>query len=234
MFEIKNIHTRYGNVHALKGVSLRVDSGEIIALIGSNGAGKSTLLNTISGLLQSTEGSITFNEVRIDKLKPHLVVKHGICQVPEGRRVFGKLTIEENLIIGAYAKKDKVFEKAKMEEIYSIFPILSERRKQKAGTLSGGEQQMLAIGRALMSEPKFLLMDEPSLGLAPVIVEQIFTIILQIQKKGIPILLVEQNAYAALEVASRAYVLETGEITLSGDAKDLITNEHIRKAYLGE
>ena len=234
MFEIKDIHASYGSIQALKGVSLTVNKGEIIALIGSNGAGKSTLLNTISGIVKADAGEISFLGTRIDHMKPHQIVQLGICQVPEGRRVFGKLTVEENLLMGAYTKRDKAYCKAKKDEVYETFPRLFERKQQQAGTLSGGEQQMLAIGRAMMSDPKFLLLDEPSLGLAPVIVDQIFTIIEKIREQGIPILLVEQNAFAALEIADRGYVLETGNITLEGNAKDLISNEHVRKAYLGE
>src|SRR3990167_3540703 len=235
---IKNLHVFYGGIHALKGISLEVRRGEIVTLIGANGAGKSTLLRTISGLEEAKEGSVVFqcNQGHLDltTIPPHQIVAEGVCQVPEGRIVFANLTVKENLDLGAYRRKDKPGIAADLEAVYSLFPRLKERRKQIAGTLSGGEQQMLSIGRALMSSPVLLLLDEPSLGIAPVIVRHIFKIIQEINQRGTTILLVEQNAHMALSVANRGYVMETGNIVMSGDAPDLAKNERVRKAYLGE
>lgn len=235
MLTVSNIKTYYGNIQALKGISLNINDGEIVTLIGSNGAGKSTTLNTISGLLKPKEGSICFNSKDITGMPAHKVVVEGVALVPEGRRVFAKLTIEENLKAGAYSRKIKRDEIAKdMEEVYKLFPVLKERRNQLAGTLSGGEQQMLAIGRGLMAKPKLLLLDEPSMGLAPIVVKSIFEIIKEINSKlGTTILLVEQNAKMALGVANRGYVIETGEIVLEGTCEELKQSEAVKKAYLG-
>ncbi|MDP3386322.1 MAG: ABC transporter ATP-binding protein [Eubacteriales bacterium] len=233
MLSVKGLHTHYGKIHALKGVDLEIRESEIVTLIGSNGAGKSTLLNTIIGIIPSSGGKVFFNEEEITNMPPHAIVKKRICMSPEGREVFPQLTVQENLRLGAYAIKDKKFIKGSFENVYSLFPRLKERTKQTAGTLSGGEQQMLAIGRALMSDPKLLLLDEPSLGLAPNLVLMIFKLIADINKQGVTILLIEQNANMALSIADRAYVLETGTIVLSGDAKELSKNDAVRKAYLG-
>lgn len=233
MLVLQNVNVYYGAIHALKGISLEVNEGEIVTLIGSNGAGKSTSLKTISGLLRPKAGTITFNGVNLAHVQPQEIVAQGISQVPEGRRVFTNMTVLENLELGAYLRKDKSEIKKDIEKVYTFFPRLQERRGQQAGTLSGGEQQMLAMGRALMSRPKLLLLDEPSMGLAPILVKQIFSIILEINKTGTTILLVEQNAHMALSIADRAYVLETGKIVLSGSAKELASSEEVRKAYLG-
>lgn len=233
MLVVKDINTHYGNIHALKGVSLEVSDGEIVTLIGSNGAGKSTTLGTITGLLKATSGEIWFKNRNITSADPSEIVKMGISLSPEGREVFPGLSVEENLELGSYIKKDKKFIKESYNRVYELFPRLFERRKQTAGTLSGGEQQMLAIGRALMSEPQLLLLDEPSLGLAPNLVLMIFDLIVSINKQGTTILLVEQNASMALSIAHRGYVLETGRVTLTDDAKSLSNNEKVRKAYLG-
>lgn len=233
MLVVKDIHTYYGNIHALKGVSLQVNEGEIVTLIGSNGAGKTTTLATITGLLKPREGSIEFNGVRIESKEPSEIVKLGISLAPEGREVFPSLTVEENLQLGAYVRKDRDGIKSSFDRVYDLFPRLHERKKQTAGTLSGGEQQMLAIGRALMAEPKLLMLDEPSLGLAPKLVILIFDLILSIKKQGTTILLVEQNANMALSIADRGYVLETGKVLLEDDTKALIKNEMVKKAYLG-
>ncbi len=234
MLELKEISTFYGKIEALKSISFKINKGEIVSLIGANGAGKTTTLLTISGILKPKSGEIYFNNNRIDNLSPDKIVLMGISQVPEGRRVFPFLTVKENLILGAYLRKDKDEIFNDMENIFRLFPILKERLNQDAGTLSGGEQQMLAIGRALMSKPKVLLLDEPSLGLAPKIVELIFDIIIEINKEGGTILLVEQNANMALKISNRAYVLETGKIILEGKADELLDNNEIKKAYLGE
>jgi len=234
MLELKDVRSYYGPIEALKGVSLTVRKGEIVSLLGGNGAGKSTTLMTISGVNRAGGGEIRYNGRRIDGLPPHIIVKLGICQVPEGRRIFSRLTVKENLEMGAYTVDDKAKVSAEMEEVYGLFPVLYERRAQQGGTLSGGEQQMLAIGRALMSRPEILLLDEPSLGLAPIIVSRIFRIIKDINERGVTVLLVEQNAKAALSLAHRAYVLETGRITLHGPARELMQDERIKKAYLGE
>jgi branched-chain amino acid transport system ATP-binding protein len=234
LLELDNVHTYYGNIHALKGISITVDKGEIVTLIGSNGAGKTTTLKTISGVLQPKEGRITLEGRRIDRVPAHNIVTLGICQSPEGRRIFPRLTTLENLEMGAFHRSDKTGIQQDMERVFELFPRLKERRSQQGGTLSGGEQQMLAIGRALMSRPRILLLDEPSMGLSPVLVEAIFQIILDIHAQGTTILLVEQNALMALQVADRGYVLQTGRIVLQDSAENLSENETVRKAYLGE
>ncbi len=233
MLQIDNIDVYYGKIHALKGVSLTVNDGELVALIGSNGAGKSTTLRTISGLLRPRQGSISYNGQPIDKLASHDIVRLGIVHCPEGRRIFGSLTVNENLRLGAAAQTDAGLVERTRRDVYDLFPRLAERNHQQAGTLSGGEQQMLAIGRALMSQPKLLLLDEPSLGLAPLLVESVFDIIQKIKERGVTILLVEQNAWQALEIADRGYVIETGNITLTDTAAALLTNPQVEQAYLG-
>ena len=233
MLKIDNLHVYYGAIHAIKGISLEVNQGEIVTLIGANGAGKSTTLRTISGLLKPKEGTIAFEGNSIGGVPAHEIVKRGISQVPEGRRIFADMTVMENLDLGAFTRSDKDGIKADLKMIFERFPRLEERKEQQAGTLSGGEQQMLAMGRALMSRPRLLLLDEPSMGLAPLLIKEIFSIIVDINKAGTTVLLVEQNANMALSIAHRAYVLETGRITLSGDAKDLAASEEVRKAYLG-
>ena len=232
MLKVNNINVYYGAIHAIKDVSFEVNDGEIVTLIGANGAGKSTTLQTISGLLRSRTGSIEFMGKDIGSVPPDKLVAHGLAQVPEGRRVFLQMTVEENLEMGAFTQPNSTIA-PNMEKVYDQFPRLKERRKQVAGTLSGGEQQMLAMGRALMSNPKLLMLDEPSMGLAPILVEQIFDIIKQLHKMGTTILLVEQNAQMALSVADRGYVLETGRVTLSGPGKELLADEAVKKAYLG-
>ncbi len=234
LLELNNVHTYYGNIHALKGISISVEQGEIVTLIGSNGAGKSTTLKTISGLLHPREGSITLEGQRIDRLPPHHIVGMGVCQSPEGRRIFGRLTVMENLEMGAFARKDTTGIRDDVTRVFDLFPKLKGRESQKGGTLSGGEQQMLAIGRALMAQPRILLLDEPSMGLAPVLVETIFDTIRNLNSQGTTILLVEQNALMALQVAHRGYVLQTGQIVLQDTAANLQKNEMVRKAYLGE
>jgi branched-chain amino acid transport system ATP-binding protein len=234
LFELHNIHTYYGNIHALKGISVTVDKGEIVTLIGSNGAGKTTTLKTISGVLHPKEGTITLEGRRIDRTPPHDIVTLGICHVPEGRRIFPRLTTLENLEMGAFQRSDKTGIQQDMERVFTLFPRLKERQSQPGGTLSGGEQQMLAIGRALMSRPTILLLDEPSMGLSPVLVEAIFQILQDIHAQGTTILLVEQNALMALQVAGRGYVLQTGRIVLQDSAENLSENEMVRQAYLGE
>lgn len=233
MLKIENLVVAYGGIEALKGVSLEVKEGEIVTLIGANGAGKSTLLNTIIGHVKPKGGSITYDGVDLLAQKTHNMVNHGITLVPEGRRVFANLTVLENLKLGAYVRKDNEIQKD-LDWIYSLFPRLKERLWQQSGTLSGGEQQMLAVGRALMCRPKVLMMDEPSLGLAPLVVKDIFNIIKEIHKAGMTILLIEQNANAALHIADEAYVIETGRITLHGSGKELLANDEIKKAYLGQ
>ncbi|MBX3035378.1 MAG: ABC transporter ATP-binding protein [Anaerolineales bacterium] len=233
LLEIDNIHTYYGNIHALKGISLNIEKGEIVTLIGANGAGKTTTLRTISGLLKPREGTVKLNGEDLANYKSHEVVYKGISMVPEGRGVFARLTVTENLEMGAYSRSDKAEIQRNMERVFTLFPRLKERRTQVAGTLSGGEQQMVATGRALMASPSILLMDEPSMGLAPVLVELIFDIIQQINKEGTTILLVEQNALMALGIASRGYVLQTGQIVLSDSAENLKKNPTVQKAYLG-
>ncbi len=233
MLKISNVETFYGKIQALRGVNLDVNEGEIVSLIGSNGAGKSTLLMTISGVNKAKRGNIVFKGENIENKQPHKIVDMGICQVPEGRRIFSRLTVEENLRLGAHAnEKGKYFEND-IKEVYDLFPVLSDRKKQRGGTLSGGEQQMLAIGRALMSKPKFLLLDEPSLGIAPKLVNQIFVAIKNINKeKNVTIFLVEQNAKKALELADRAYVLVNGKVTIKGSGQELLKNKDIQAAYL--
>ena len=233
MLEVKNVSTYYGNIHALKKINLKVNQGEIVTLIGSNGAGKTTTLGTITGLLKATTGEVIFKGNSITNMEPSEIVKKGISLSPEGREVFPALTVEENLELGAFIRKDKKVIKNSYDKVYELFPRLFERKKQTAGTLSGGEQQMLAIGRSLMSEPQLLLLDEPSLGLAPNLVLMIFELIKSINEQGITVLLVEQNANMALSIANRGYVLETGRVTMADDAKKLSDNEMVRKAYLG-
>lgn len=234
MLEIKDLEVYYGAINALKGISFDVEPGEIIALIGANGAGKTTTLHTISGLIPAKRGSVMFNGVELTKTPAHKIVSMGMAHVPEGRRVFAQLTVLENLTLGAYTRKNKTEINETLERVYERFPRLKERRTQLAGTLSGGEQQMLAMGRALMSKPSIVLMDEPSMGLSPLYVNEIFDIIQEINKSGTTVLLVEQNAKKALSIANRAYVLETGSISLSGDAHELMDNDEVKKAYLGE
>ena len=233
LLELKDVEAYYGNIKALSGISLSVDPGEIVTLIGSNGAGKSTTLKTISGLLRPRAGEIWFDGQRIDGLRADQIVSLGICQSPEGRRVFPRMTVTENLEMGAFQRKKGPDVAADFERVYTLFPRLRERRTQKAGTLSGGEQQMLAIGRALMASPKLLLLDEPSMGLAPILVEQIFDIVVDINKQGTTVLLVEQNALMALGIARRGYILQTGEIVLQDAAAALAQNPEVKKAYLG-
>ena len=232
LLEVKDIHVYYGSIHAVKGVSFEVNQGEIVTLIGANGAGKSTVLNTVSGLLHPRSGSIVFDGKDLKGVAPHKIVQHGLAQCPEGRRIFLQMTVDENLEMVAFTQPSADTAQG-IEDVYQRFPRLQERRSQVAGTLSGGEQQMLAIGRALMSKPKLLMLDEPSMGLAPILVEQIFDIIKELHAAGTTILLVEQNAQAALSVADRAYVLETGAISLSGTGKELMASDRVRKAYLG-
>jgi branched-chain amino acid transport system ATP-binding protein len=234
LLELSDVHTYYGAIHALRGVSMNVEEGEIVTLIGSNGAGKSTTLRTISGLLRPRQGEIKLRDERIDGRRPHEIVALGICQSPEGRRVFSRMSVHENLEMGAFARRDRSGIPADFERVYGLFPRLKERTAQRAGTLSGGEQQMLAIGRALMAAPRVLLLDEPSMGLAPILVEQIFDIIRTINKSGTTVLLVEQNALMALGIANRGYILQTGEIVLTDSADKLRQNPAVRKAYLGE
>ena len=234
MLSVNNLQVHYGMIQAIKDVSFEVNEGEVIALIGANGAGKTTILHTVSGLLQPTKGSIIFEGQDISKIPAHKIVSLGMAHVPEGRRVFAQLTVLENLKLGAYTRKDKNEMEETLKMIYKRFPRLEERKNQIAGTLSGGEQQMLAMGRALMSHPKIILMDEPSMGLSPIFVEEVFKIIRDISAEGVTVLLVEQNAKKALNIADRAYVLETGNIILQGDAKKLMNDESVKKAYLGE
>ena len=233
MLELKNVHSYYGNIHALKGISLTVEQGEIVTLIGANGAGKSSTLRTISGILRHREGSVTFEDQDLSRFPAHKIVNLGISQVPEGRGVFAQLTVMENLEMGAFVRNDKNGIREDIEYIFSLFPRLKERQNQVSGTLSGGEQQMLATGRALMARPKLLLMDEPSMGLAPILVDSIFETIVNINKQGTTILLVEQNALMALQIAHRGYVIQTGEIVLTDNAKALKTNKMVQEAYLG-
>ena len=233
LLELENVHVYYGNIHALKGISLQVEEGEVVAMLGANGAGKTTTLRTISGLLRPREGRVRLRGEPIDTLPPHVIVYKGVGHAPEGRRIFARLTVEENLMMGAYARTDPQGIREDLDRVFTLFPRLKERISQVAGTLSGGEQQMLAIGRALMARPRILLLDEPSMGLAPVLVEQIFETIKSINAQGTTILLVEQNAYMALTIAARGYVLQTGEIALSGKAAELQANEEVRRAYLG-
>ncbi len=234
LLSIENLEVYYGVINAIKGISFEVNEGEIIALIGANGAGKTTILHTITGLVQAKSGSINFEDKDLLKTPAHKIVSMGIAHVPEGRRIFQQLTVYDNLKLGAYTRKDKKEIADTLETVYERFPRLKERRTQIAGTLSGGEQQMLAMGRALMSHPKIILMDEPSMGLSPLYVSEIFDIIRSVNESGTTVLLVEQNAKKALSIANRAYVLETGKIVLSGDAHELMNNDSVKKAYLGE
>lgn len=234
LLQVSNLYTSYGKIEALRDISLSVNEGEIVTLIGANGAGKSTTLKTISGQLVPVSGSIVFDGEEISHMPAHKVAARRIVQVPEGRRIFGRMTVMENLDLGAYLRTDKAGVAEDVERVFDLFPRLKERRTQKGGTLSGGEQQMLAMGRALMAKPKLIMLDEPSMGLAPVIVEQIFEIIRMINDDGMTVLLVEQNAHMALNIADRGYVLETGSITLEGTGQELLSNDKVRKAYLGE
>jgi len=233
VLRVENLNVFYGAIHALHGVSFHVEKGEIVTLIGANGAGKSTTLRTLSGILRPREGSISFNDEEITTVPAEKIVKMGISQVPEGRRIFAPLTVKENIMMGAYTRSDPAGIQASLERIHKSFPRLKEREGQYGGTLSGGEQQMLAMARAMMSQPSLLLLDDPSMGLSPILVEEIFKIIVEINNLGTSILLVEQNAQMALSIANRAYVLETGDIVLSGDAKDIASNPDVKKAYLG-
>lgn len=234
MLEVRDLEVNYGSINAIKKISFDVNEGEVIALIGANGAGKTTTLHTITGLLKAKSGSVMFDGKELLKIPPHKIVEMGMAHVPEGRRIFQQLTVYKNLTLGAFTRKDKSAIDETLQMVYSKFPRLEERKKQIAGTLSGGEQQMLAMGRALMSKPKIVLMDEPSMGLSPLFVAEVFKIIEEIRASGTTVLLVEQNAKKALEIADRAYVLETGRIVLSGDAHELMNNDSVKKAYLGE
>ncbi|WP_409377112.1 ABC transporter ATP-binding protein [Candidatus Sordicultor fermentans] len=234
MLRIEDLHVFYGGIHALKGINIEVPAGKIVALVGANGAGKSTTLRTVSGLVRSRQGKIEFQGIDITRESAHHIVEMGLAMVPEGRRIFPNLTVWENLLLGSYTRRDKEEIKEDLDWIFRIFPRLKERVRQKGGTLSGGEQQMLAVARALMSRPHLLMMDEPSLGLAPLLVKEIFNIIREINQNGTTILLIEQNAKAALQIAHYAYVLETGSVVLEGRGKELLENEKVRKAYLGE
>ena len=233
LLKVNNLHVYYGAIHAIKGISLEVNEGEIVTLIGANGAGKSTTLNTIVGLLKPRQGSIAFAGMPVDGISASKMVYRGLSLCPEGRRIFQQMTVKDNLVMGGFSRPNEELQES-MEHVYSFFPRLKEREKQIAGTLSGGEQQMLAMGRALMSKPKLMMLDEPSMGLAPILVDQIFDIIRELHSSGVTILLVEQNAQMALSVADRAYVLETGTISMSGNAQDLLQDDNVRKAYLGK
>jgi branched-chain amino acid transport system ATP-binding protein len=233
ILELESVDAFYGRIQALRGVSIKVDKGEIVALIGSNGAGKTTTLRTISGLMHPQSGTIRFDNHDITRTGPSTIVEMGVCQSPEGRRLFPRMSVVDNLFMGAYTRNDKPGIAADMDRVFTLFPRLKERRTQIAGTLSGGEQQMLAMGRALMARPKLLMLDEPSLGLAPILIETIFTIVREINAQGTPVLLVEQNAYKALEVSHRGYVLETGSIVQTGTGQELLASEDVQKAYLG-
>lgn len=233
ILSLKNISVNYGNIKALRNISIDVNKGEIISLIGSNGAGKTTTLRTISGILKPVSGEVIFDQQNITGIKPHLLVSRGVSHSPEGRGIFANLTVMENLEMGAYTQNDKAYFEEDLEKVFKLFPRVKERIKQVAGTLSGGEQQMVAMSRALMSRPKVLLLDEPSLGLAPQVVDTIFHIVQEVNKTGMTVLLVEQNAFQALKISHRGYVIETGEIVLSGPAKDLMTNPKVKEAYLG-
>jgi branched-chain amino acid transport system ATP-binding protein len=234
LLKLDNVKTYYGNIRALKGISMEVDEGEIVCLIGANGAGKSTTLMTISGVLTPVDGDVIYRGQSIAGVRPDTIVRMGICQVPEGRMIFPILTVAENLDLGAYLRTDPKGIKEDLDRVFSLFPVLRDRQKQHGGTLSGGEQQMLAIARALMGQPKLMLLDEPSLGLAPILVDTIFNTIRRISEQGTTILLVEQNAQVALQLSNRGYVLETGEITLADTSEELLNNEEVRKAYLGD
>ncbi|MGC0155224.1 ABC transporter ATP-binding protein [Chromobacterium vaccinii] len=234
ILEVKDLQVAYGGIKAVKGIDFHIDQGELVTLIGANGAGKTTTLKTLVGMVKKTGGSIVYDGKDVASIPSHDFVRHGLAMVPEGRGVFAKLTVEENLQMGAYYRNDKAAIQSEIEHVYELFPRLKERRLQLAGTLSGGEQQMVAMGRAMLSKPKLLLLDEPSMGLAPIIVEKIFEIIQMVSKQGVTMLLVEQNAKLALEVSQRGYVMESGRITMSGDAKELLNDERVRNAYLGE
>jgi branched-chain amino acid transport system ATP-binding protein len=234
LLELVDVHAFYGTIHALQGVSLHVDAGEIVALIGSNGAGKSTTLRTISGMMPAERGTITLDGVRVDQLRAHEIGRHGICISPEGRRIFMRMTVLENLQLGAYIRNDRAGIAADIKRVFDFFPRLRERASQTGGTLSGGEQQMLAIGRAIMARPRVLLLDEPTMGLAPLLVLEIFGKLRELNEEGVTILLVEQNANMALNLASRAYILQAGRIVLAGSAKELAEDENVRRVYLGE
>jgi branched-chain amino acid transport system ATP-binding protein len=234
MLEVKDLKVAYGRVRAVKGISFRVDQGQVVTLVGTNGAGKTTTLKTISGLLQPESGEIWFEGERIDKTAAHEVVTRGLAHSPEGRRIFPRLSVEENLRLGAFARRDRAGVSSDLERVFGLFPILKERRNQPAGTFSGGEQQMLAIGRAMMSKPKLLMLDEPSMGLSPLMMQRIMSTITELQSEGVTILLVEQNAQAALSLADHGYVLEVGKIVLDGTGQALLNDENVRKAYLGE
>lgn len=234
LLEVQDLHTYYGNIHALRGISLYVDEGEIVTLIGSNGAGKSTTLNTICGITAARQGVVNLGGQEITTTPPHDIVEMGVTQAPEGRRIFGRLTVRENLMMGAYTRSDHQAVADTLDQVFQIFPRLEERLSQPGGTLSGGEQQMLAIGRALMAQPRILLLDEPSMGLAPILVQEIFDVIKRLNEAGTTILLVEQNAQIALSICNRGYVLQTGEIVLEGPGNELLQNEMVRKVYLGE
>ena len=233
VLDIENLHVFYGQIHALHGVSLTVDQGEIVTLIGANGAGKTTTLAAVSGILPAAEGEVSLEGQALGKIMPHDLVKMGIVQVPEGRRIFGRLTVAENLEMGAFVRKDKAGIKVSLDRVLEMFPILGERMSQVAGTLSGGEQQMVAMARGLMSDPRILLLDEPSMGLAPKLVDLVFEAVLEVRRQGVPVLLVEQNAFMALQIADRGYVMETGRIVLDGTGDEMLENEDIRHAYLG-
>ena len=233
LLDIHNLHVYYGKIHALKGVSLALDNNQIVTLIGANGAGKTTTLRAISGILAASQGEVRLGGEALTNLEPHTIVGRGIVQVPEGRRIFGRLTVAENLKIGAFLRNDRKAIAEAEERSLAMFPRLRERLSQVAGTLSGGEQQMLAMARGLMANPRVLLLDEPSMGLAPILIQQIFDTIVEIRKQGVPVLLVEQNAFLALQIADYAYVIETGEIVLEGDARSLLDNEQVKAAYLG-
>jgi branched-chain amino acid transport system ATP-binding protein len=233
LLELQDVHIRYGGIEAVKGITFEVEEGELVTLIGGNGAGKTTTLKTISGLKRASEGAILFEGRSIESIPAHEIVDLGVCQAPEGRRIFPRMTVHENLEMGAYGRKDHNAVRDDYERVYTLFPVLRERQRQKGGTLSGGEQQMLAIGRALMGRPRLLMLDEPSMGLAPLVVEKIFGLLREIHDQGTTILLVEQNAQAALRLADRGYVIESGEIVLTDEAKALLGNEQVRKAYLG-
>ena len=233
MLSLRNVNSSYGDIRVIKNISLDVRAGEIMTIVGSNGAGKSTLINLISGLLRCTSGEIRFNEERIDSLAPHEIVNRGIVQIPEGRMLFPEMTVMENLDMGAYTARAALHKKEKLREVFSLFPKLEERRNQLAGSLSGGEQQMAAIARGIMADPKLLMFDEPSLGLAPIVVEEMFRIIRQINERGIAVLLVEQNVFNALSIADRAFVLENGEVVMEGTGREILHDEKIRESYLG-
>ncbi|MFK4089694.1 ABC transporter ATP-binding protein [Kribbella sp. NPDC020789] len=234
MLEVRNLEVAYGKIVAVKQISFKVEQGQVVSLIGTNGAGKTTTLRTISGLLRPTQGEIWFQGERIDNVAAHDIVTRGLAHSPEGRRIFPRLTVEENLLLGAFARKDPAGVRSDLDAAYDLFPILGERRKQPAGTFSGGEQQMLAMGRAMMSRPKLMMLDEPSMGLSPIMMKRIMSTVTELQKQGTTILLVEQNAQAALKRADYGYVLEVGQIKLSGSGRELLVNDDVRKAYLGE